>query len=241
MSSSATPAAKSVTDSWIFTHRSLIGIACLAPAGLAVIFSKPWIAESSPWALLLDFAGWILFLAYLSMRIWATLYVGGVKDKILQTTGPYSITRNPLYVGGFCFALSITCFLKSFSLAALTLAASAAYVRWVIPAEEEVLESIFGDAFREYKRHVPAHDSPALALRCGIDGGSADQGDAHRSQALVYGFHDADSGLRLAIFPRHALVAALVHATLEQLTQVPPETLVIPTAAKPAEGSAFPP
>lgn len=155
MPPSATPAAKSVTDSWIFTHRSLIGIACLAPAGLAVIFSKPWIAESSPWALLLDFAGWILFLAYLSMRIWATLYVGGVKDKILQTTGPYSITRNPLYVGGFCFALSITCFLKSFSLAALTLAASAAYVRWVIPAEEEVLEGIFGDAFREYKRHVP--------------------------------------------------------------------------------------
>ena len=155
MSSSATPVTKSVTDSWIFTHRSLIGVACLAPAGLAVIFSRPWIAESSPWALLLDFAGWIFFLSYLGMRIWATLYVGGVKDKVLQTTGPYSITRNPLYVGGFCFALSISCFLKSISLAALTLAASAAYVRWVVPAEEEVLESIFGEAFREYKRRTP--------------------------------------------------------------------------------------
>ena len=155
MSSSATPVTKSVTDSWIFTHRSLIGVACLAPAGLAVIFGRPWIAESSPWALLLDFAGWIFFLAYLGTRIWATLYVGGVKDKVLQTTGPYSITRNPLYVGGFCFALSISCFLKSISLAALTLAASAAYVRWGVPAEEEVLESIFGEAFREYKRRTP--------------------------------------------------------------------------------------
>jgi protein-S-isoprenylcysteine O-methyltransferase Ste14 len=155
MSSSATPAAKSVTDSWIFTHRSLIGIACLAPAGLAVLFSRPWIAESSPWALVMDFAGWVLFLAYLGMRIWATLYVGGVKDKVLQTTGPYSITRNPLYVGGFCFALSIAFLLKSFSLAVLALIASAAYVRWVVPAEEEVLESIFGEVFREYKRRTP--------------------------------------------------------------------------------------
>lgn len=155
MSSSATPATKAVTDSWIFSHRSLIGIACLAPAGLAVIFSKPWIAESSPWALVLDFVGWVLFLAYLGMRIWATLYVGGVKDKVLQTSGPYSITRNPLYLGGFCFALSIAFFVKSISLALLTLAASAAYVRWVIPAEEDVLESIFGETFREYKRRTP--------------------------------------------------------------------------------------
>jgi protein-S-isoprenylcysteine O-methyltransferase Ste14 len=155
MPSSATSAAKSVTDSWIFTHRSLIGIACLAPAGAAVIFSRPLIPESSPWALGLDFAGWVFFLAYLSMRIWATLYVGGVKDRVLQTTGPYSITRNPLYVGGFCFALSIAFFLKSFSLAILTLAASAAYARWVVPAEEDVLESIFGEVFREYKQRTP--------------------------------------------------------------------------------------
>lgn len=155
MASSPPPAMKTVTESWMFTHRSWIGVACLAPAGLAVFFSRPWIGEGAPLALLLDFAGWLLFLAYLGMRIWATLYVGGVKDKILQTTGPYSITRNPLYVGGFCFALSIACFLKSISLMGLTLLASLAYVRWVVPAEEEVLEGIFGEAYREYKRRTP--------------------------------------------------------------------------------------
>ena len=155
MASSAPPAVKSVTGSWIFTHRSWIGAACLIPAGLAVIFSKPWLSEDAPLALLFDFAGWLLFLAYVGMRVWSTLYVGGVKDKILQTTGPYSITRNPLYVGGFCFALSIAFFLKSASLVVLTLVASIAYVRWVVAAEEEVLESIFGESYREYKRRVP--------------------------------------------------------------------------------------
>jgi protein-S-isoprenylcysteine O-methyltransferase Ste14 len=155
MASPATPATKTVTNSWIFTHRSWIGAACLAPAGLAVILSKPWVSETAPTALLLDFAGWFFFLAYLSMRVWSTLYVGGVKDHILQTTGPYSITRNPLYVGSFCFALSIAFFLKSISLVALTLVASVAYMRWVVPAEEEVLESIFGESFRQYKRRTP--------------------------------------------------------------------------------------
>jgi protein-S-isoprenylcysteine O-methyltransferase Ste14 len=155
MASSAPTVTKSVTDSWIFTHRSWIGAACLAPAGLAVIFSKPWLGEDTALALLLDFVGWLFFLAYLTMRLWSTLYVGGVKDKVLQTTGPYSITRNPLYVGGFCFALSIAFFLKSASLAVLTMVASIAYVRWVVGAEEEVLESIFGDSYREYKRRTP--------------------------------------------------------------------------------------
>lgn len=155
MSSPTALTPKTVSNSWIFTHRSLIGVVFLLPAGLAVIFSRPLLNESAPAALALDFLGWLLFLAYLGMRIWATLYVGGVKDKILQTTGPYSITRNPLYLGGFCFALSLACFLKSFSLMALALVASVAYVLWVIPAEEEVLESIFGATFREYTQRTP--------------------------------------------------------------------------------------
>jgi protein-S-isoprenylcysteine O-methyltransferase Ste14 len=155
MASSAPPAAPNVANSWIFTHRSWIGVLCLGPAGLAVVFSKPWIAENTPLALLFDFAAWWLFLAYLTMRIWSTLYVGGVKDQILQTKGPYSITRNPLYVGGFCFSLSIALFLKSITLAGLTLIATAAYVRLVVAAEEKVLEGIFGEAYRDYLRRVP--------------------------------------------------------------------------------------
>ncbi len=155
MSSSAVRATKSVTDSWIFTHRSWIGVGFLAPAALAVIFSKPWVIEPSPLALFLDYVGWFFFVAYVGIRIWSTLYVGGVKDQILQTSGPYSITRNPLYVGSFCFALSAAFFLKSASLVVLALVAGAVYSRWVVPAEEAVLEDIFGEAYRQYKLRAP--------------------------------------------------------------------------------------
>jgi len=148
-------AQESATGSWAFRHRGLIGGACLVPAALAAIFSPPTVASTGSAAWLLDLLGSALFLAYVSMRIWATLYIGGSKDLRLQTTGPYSITRNPLYLASLCFALSAACFLKSVSVIALTLVAAGIYLCWVIPAEEKVLERIFGQAFLEYKSRTP--------------------------------------------------------------------------------------
>ena len=132
-----------------------MGAACLVPAALAAIFGSPTVADTGSAAWLLDLLGWALFLGYVSMRIWATLYIGGSKDRRLATTGPYSVTRNPLYLGGLCFALSAACFLKSVSVIALTVVAVWIYFRWVISAEEEVLEGIFGEAFLAYKRSTP--------------------------------------------------------------------------------------
>lgn len=149
------PSRKSATDSWAFRHRGLLGGVCLIPAALAAILWPSVIPEASPIAWLLDVLGWTLFLGYASMRIWATLYIGGVKDVRLQTSGPYSITRNPLYLGGLCLALSGACFLKSVFVIALTFIAAGIYLRWVIPAEEKVLERIFGQAFVEYKSRTP--------------------------------------------------------------------------------------
>jgi protein-S-isoprenylcysteine O-methyltransferase Ste14 len=158
-SATATVAAPSrrtnVTDSWAFRHRGLMGAACLVPAALAAIFGTPTVADTGAAAWLLDLLGWTLFLGYVSMRVWATLYIGGRKDKRLATTGPYSITRNPLYLGGLCFALSAACFLKSIWVIALTIVAVWIYFRWVIAAEEEVLEGIFGQAFVVYKQTTP--------------------------------------------------------------------------------------
>lgn len=149
------PAVKSITQSWAFRRRGLVGGLCLAAAALLSIFGTPYIGDASAVALLLNLAGWLLFLVYAGMRIWATLYIGGSKDRRLQTMGPYSITRNPLYFGSISFALSAACFLKSFTVIALALGVAFFYFRWVIPAEEEVLEGIFGQTYRDYKRRTP--------------------------------------------------------------------------------------
>ena len=146
---------KNVRDSLAFRSRGIIGILLLFPVGIAVIFSNPTILEGTFFDLLFDMLGWLCFGAYIYFRVWATIYVGGRKDSELQTEGPYSITRNPLYFGSLCFGLSAAFFLDSLSLAVTLVAVWFIYVRQVIKAEENVLENRFGKTFQEYCRRTP--------------------------------------------------------------------------------------
>lgn len=146
---------RTVSEAILFKYRGWIGILCLCSAATAVTWSSPWVEEDSLTDSLLDALAWGCFVIYVTFRLWAILFVGGRKDKALQTEGPYSLTRNPLYFGGFCFALSVTLFLKSVLLLAATVLAARVYSQWVIAAEEHVLENNFGDAFRTYARLTP--------------------------------------------------------------------------------------
>ena len=72
----------------------------------------------------------------------------------LVTSGPYRITRNPMYVGmaflyaGLALALGVI-----WALAALPLVLLAVD-RLVIAREERYMEAKFGDQYREYTRRV---------------------------------------------------------------------------------------
>jgi len=91
----------------------------------------------------------------LMWRLWATLFIGGRKDRALQTDGPYSVCRNPLYFGSFCYSISLACFLKSVTFGAAVLVVFAIYCFLVIRAEEHSLEVRFGEDFRNYCRRTP--------------------------------------------------------------------------------------
>lgn len=158
---------RSPHDSWAYNNRGIIPLLLLLPVGIAVSFSDPIIAEESILDIAMDTIGWLLFGLYLTFRIWATLYVGGRKDKELQTEGPYSITRNPLYVGSFCFALSAILFFKSLSLLFVFCIAWTAYLRWVIKAEERFIEQKFGEEFKKYYSRTPRLFPSLAAYRSG--------------------------------------------------------------------------
>lgn len=146
---------ETIRDSFAFKSRGVTGVMLLLPIGFAVLFSAPTVVEDSPLDLALDTFAWLLFGIYVFFRVWATIYVGGRKDRMLQTEGPYSITRNPLYFGSFCFGLSAAFFLDSLSLAAGVVLVWFIYIYQVIKAEERFLESRFGEPFREYCRRTP--------------------------------------------------------------------------------------
>ena len=138
-----------------FRHRGLVGALLMTPIVIMVLTSPPLIREDAIEGQILNTLGWLCFLAYTAIRVWATLFIGGRKNDVLQVDGPYSICRNPLYVGSTLFALSIAFFLKSLTFGGAMLVAFFYYWLFVVPAEEKFLESRFGEVFRDYCRRTP--------------------------------------------------------------------------------------
>src|SRR5262245_42792403 len=76
-----------------FRWRGLLGALVLAPSAMLVMLSRPVFVSRSLEEQFLDVGGWVFFLVYVAWRLWATLFIGGRKDRELQTEGPYSVCR----------------------------------------------------------------------------------------------------------------------------------------------------
>ncbi|MCS7017259.1 MAG: isoprenylcysteine carboxylmethyltransferase family protein [Gemmatales bacterium] len=75
--------------------------------------------------------------------------------KSLNTTGMYSITRNPLYFGNFLVGAGFSMFLRLWWVSFIYALAFWLYYERIIMAEEKFLLAKFGDAYRDYARRVP--------------------------------------------------------------------------------------
>ena len=151
----ASPRDRTVADSHRFRWRGAVGVAILVPAFLVTAFSAPRLALGSPVDFALNGLGWMAFVAGAGVRFWATLFIGGYKDRVLVTDGPYSLCRNPLYLGSFLLNLSAALFLKSVVFLGALGAVTAIYLITTIPAEEEFLRARHGADFDRYCREVP--------------------------------------------------------------------------------------
>lgn len=109
-----------------------------------------WLARPTP-ALLA--AGGSLALAGLALRGWAAGVIR--KEKELSTAGPYAHTRNPLYLGSFLLGLGVVAAGGRWVFLPLFLGFFVAVYGRTMKQEEELLESLFGDAYREYAHRVP--------------------------------------------------------------------------------------
>ncbi|BCJ92004.1 sodium:proton antiporter [Terrihabitans soli] len=98
-----------------------------------------------------------LMIVAITGRAWCSLYIGGRKLRALVTTGPYSVSRNPLYlftfIGVFGLGLQTGAVLPAAVLACLTVAVFAT----VVPYEELALRGIFGPEYITYCARVPRY------------------------------------------------------------------------------------
>jgi len=88
-------------------------------------------------------------------RLWSTLYIGGRKSAEVVSGGPYSMTRNPLYVFSTLAAAGVGAQMGSV-LAMLgfgLLCAGAFHI--VILREEKYLADMFGAPYAAYMARVP--------------------------------------------------------------------------------------
>jgi protein-S-isoprenylcysteine O-methyltransferase Ste14 len=106
-------------------------------------------------------------------RTWCTLYIGGRKTRTLVTDGPYSVSRNPLYVFSIIGGAGVGAQIGSVVLAVV--AAAMAWFVFLLVAlkEEEGMTATFGETYRRYVERVPRfiprwrlwHDVEVLEIR----------------------------------------------------------------------------
>ncbi len=137
-------------------------------------------------------AGMLMAVAGESIRLWAIGFAGEPTRKqdldapVLITSGPYSLTRNPLYLGNLLNGMAVAVAAVGNHSAAnglLLVAVVACGLGFVygsiIPLEEQFLEEQFGQLYRDYKAEVAALIPSNLALRPG-------QGSFRLRRALTY-------------------------------------------------------
>lgn len=103
----------------------------------------------------LEWIGYALILACIAGRTWCSLYIGGRKKQILVRQGPYSVSRNPLYlfsvIGGVGVGLQAGNLTTGFALGLFVFA----LFFLVILREEAFLKQKFPAEFAAYAALVP--------------------------------------------------------------------------------------
>lgn len=104
--------------------------------------------------------GIIVIASGITLDIWAvlenyntTIDFNG-KATRLVTTGPFQISRNPIYFGGVILSLGIAILLGSLITFVFPAALLWILNRYYIPFEERNLENTFGEEYLKYKQKV---------------------------------------------------------------------------------------
>lgn len=114
-------------------------------AAIYVIFARP--------SLLAMRVGFSVAAIGLAIRFWAAGHIR--KGSELDTAGPYSHTRNPLYFGSFLLAVGFGIASGVWWLAAVCILFFISIYFPVIRVESQELADVFGTQYEEYRKQVP--------------------------------------------------------------------------------------
>ncbi|MCA9244110.1 MAG: isoprenylcysteine carboxylmethyltransferase family protein [Phycisphaerales bacterium] len=125
------------------------------PLIILAVFVRPGWAADSVTELSVEFGGYLFLIAGLWIRMWSILYVGGKKSKELITAGPYSLCRNPLYVGSLLLVIGIGLCFENLPMLIGTLVLFVPMHLLVVRLEERHLLDLFPETYPAYQKTVP--------------------------------------------------------------------------------------
>ncbi|MDO6460764.1 isoprenylcysteine carboxylmethyltransferase family protein [Granulosicoccaceae sp. 1_MG-2023] len=120
-----------------------------------VLFTAPVWSPDSLMALFMKAAGFALIVLGVFGRLWSSLFICGYKTKKVIQDGPYSVTRNPLYVFSFLGAIGFALVAQSWVILALIVAIYVFIYARTIKFEEAKLEDALGVEYLNYKANTP--------------------------------------------------------------------------------------
>ena len=119
---------------------------------LGFLFAAIFLFFARPSPLSLAIGGVIAVLGLL-IRAWSSGHIR--KNQELAVSGPYALTRNPLYLGSFILGLGFTIASGVWWLGLLFIALFLGIYLPVMRVEAEDLKAIFGERYLDYARKVP--------------------------------------------------------------------------------------
>ena len=137
----------------------------------ALLFGQSVFPPDTPVHESIEMVGVLLIFLGVVGRLWSTLYIGGRKSAEVVTGGPYSITRNPLYLFSSVAAAGVGAQMGSVVATVGFGALCAGAVHVVILREEKFLKTAMGESYRAYLEKVPRF-FPKLSLYQEGDTGS---------------------------------------------------------------------
>ncbi len=122
---------------------------------IAFIFGSQIYSLSNIQTTIVDIIALLLVTIGTLGRVWCAFYISGFKNKKVVTDGPYSVSRNPLYLYSLIGATGIGLVSHSLAVLLFIIIAFAIYYPFVIVGEERKLAAILGQDYQNYVKRVP--------------------------------------------------------------------------------------
>lgn len=132
-----------------------MGVGLVGALALAALTAS--IGGETVWHEGIEAFGLAMIVTCIVGRAWCSLYIGGRKKAEIVDRGPYSISRNPLYMFSFIGAFGVGAQTGSVTLAIIFTALTMLVFHFTIGREEAWLRTAFGADYDAYVARTPRY------------------------------------------------------------------------------------